>query len=118
MTLSELYLSPNGRATRADYWLKLYVPLFVLSMVSLLIDMAAGTYNEEYMLGLWNGLVSVLALYPSVMVSVKRLHDRGRSGWFALLLIIPLVNIWPAIEIMFLRGTRGENNYGPDPLEP
>jgi len=52
-----------------------------------------------------------------VAIYVKRLHDRNHSGWFALLLLVPLVNLWPAIEIMFLRGTRGPNRFGADPAQ-
>jgi len=118
MTLAELYLSPNGRATRFDYWLRFYLPMLLVSIATAVVDFAADTYNDEYMIGLWNGLFSAIVLYPSLMVMVKRLHDRGRSGWFVLLVFVPLVNLWPLIEISFLRGTRGSNNYGPDPLEP
>lgn len=117
MPLAQLYLSPNGRATRSDYWLKYYLPYFLISILSVGFDFALGTHNEEYGLGLFSGLTSVLMIYPSVMVSIKRLHDRGRTGWFYLLMFVPLVNLWPTIEILFLRGTHGPNKYGPDAME-
>jgi uncharacterized membrane protein YhaH (DUF805 family) len=75
-----------------------------------------GTYNEEFGIGIFGGIFWVLALYPLVSVFVKRIHDRDRAGWFFLLLFVPLVNLWPVVEIYFLKGTEGENQYGPDPL--
>jgi uncharacterized membrane protein YhaH (DUF805 family) len=54
----------------------------------------------------------VLAIYPSIAVSVKRAHDRDRSGWFVLLGLVPLVNLWVVVELGFLAGTPGANTYG------
>jgi len=61
-------------------------------------------------------LTGVLQLWAQAALTVKRAHDREKSGWFVLVLFIPLVQIWPAIELWFLRGTTGDNQYGPDPL--
>lgn len=61
-------------------------------------------------------ILYIVFLYGSVALAVKRLHDRNRSGWFYLLMLVPLVNIWIAIEILFLRGTPGANRFGADPL--
>jgi uncharacterized membrane protein YhaH (DUF805 family) len=47
---------------------------------------------------------------------IKRSHDRDRSGWFILLFLVPLLNLWPLIELLFLRGTIGSNRFGPDPV--
>ena len=58
----------------------------------------------------------ILQLWAQTALSVKRAHDRDKSGWFVLVLIIPLINIWPIIELWFLRGTTGDNQYGADPL--
>ena len=50
-------------------------------------------------------------------MQVKRWHDRGKSGWWVLIALIPLVGpIWAIIETGFLPGTSGPNEYGPDPL--
>ena len=52
------------------------------------------------------------ALWPSIVIYVKRARDRGRSGWFVLLLFVPVLNIWALIEFLFLPGTMGDNAYG------
>ena len=75
-----------------------------------------GTFNEELSVGLFSGISAVLLLYPIFAVYVKRAHDRNRTGWFVLLLFVPLVNLWPLVEFFFLRGTEGPNKYGPDPI--
>jgi len=50
-------------------------------------------------------------------VYTKRWHDRNKSGWWSLILLIPIVGpIWMLVELGFLRGTEGTNNYGPDPI--
>lgn len=48
-------------------------------------------------------------------VLAKRCHDRDRSAWFLLLALIPVVNLWPMVELVFLRGTRAANRFGPEP---
>lgn len=62
------------------------------------------------------GAYALVMLYPTLAVNVKRCHDRGRSGWFVLVGIVPLLNYWYLIEICFLPGTEGANQYGTDPV--
>jgi uncharacterized membrane protein YhaH (DUF805 family) len=58
-----------------------------------------------------------LTLWPWIAVSVKRFHDRGRSGWFLLIALIPFFGaLWLLIELGFLRGTPGPNRFGSYPL--
>jgi len=50
-----------------------------------------------------------VALYSSIVVNVKRCHDRDHSPWFLLRGLIPILNLWPFIELGFLAGTAGPN---------
>lgn len=105
------------------------------------IHSASGRMAILLMVPLW-----ILFLFPSVAVQVKRLHDRDRSGWWILLFIYgpwltefvlnawgenllqtwpialgykvisSVINFWALLEFGVLRGTIGENRYGPDPL--
>ena len=62
-------------------------------------------------------LVFVLFLWVGLAVQIKRWHDRDKSGWWALLNLVPLIGtLWILIECGFLRGTYGANRFGPDPL--
>nr|MBA2815795.1 Inner membrane protein YhaH [Candidatus Pantoea persica] len=66
--------------------------------------------------GLLSFLYSVAVLLPSLGVGVRRLHDLDRSGWWLLMMLIPLVG--KLLLIYFcLRGTAGPNRFGPDPFD-
>jgi len=58
--------------------------------------------------------VNLLVLWPAIAVSVKRWHDRDKSGWWVLLSLVPLIGwLWALIENGLLRGTPGANRFGP-----
>ncbi len=80
--------------------------------------MALGTYNLDSGIGTLNIIYTLIMLVPGILVTIKRAHDRNHSGWFILLCFIPILNLWPAIELGFLAGTNGPNQYGPDPKQP
>ncbi len=64
------------------------------------------------------GLVGLWALFifiPNLAVTIRRLHDQDKSGWFVLLNFIPYVGSIVVLVFMCLEGTRGPNRYGPDP---
>ncbi len=105
------WLSFSGRISRKTYWLHYGVPLWVISTLGAIFDDAANAG------GVISGLVTLLVLVPNLAASAKRLHDRGRSGWFLFIVLIPIIGfIWYLIEVGFLRGTRGPNRYGTDPV--
>jgi uncharacterized membrane protein YhaH (DUF805 family) len=59
----------------------------------------------------------VLVNWISLAIAVKRYHDRDKSGWWVLIIFLPVIGaLWYLIECGFLRGTDGNNDYGPDPL--
>jgi uncharacterized membrane protein YhaH (DUF805 family) len=118
MTYAELLFSFDGRISRSPYWLKYSLPVMVVALVCWLLDVSLGTSFQPGSIGVVYVLFAIFNFYPCLAVNVKRCHDRGRSGWFLILALIPLVNLWPAIELGFLRGTLGPNQYGPDPLAP
>lgn len=56
-------------------------------------------------------------LWSSLALQVKRWHDRDKSAWWLLMNFVPFIGaIWVLVECGFLRGTEGQNSYGPDPL--
>ena len=62
-------------------------------------------------------IVSLVFLYPALAVYTKRWHDRGKSGWWSLIMLVPFIGpIWALVELGFLSGTPGPNQYGADPL--
>ena len=114
MDLASLYLSSKGRISRKEYWLA-SLPLCVLLIVSELLIRAVAIFEAP----MFSVIVSLGLLVPSFMLCVKRFHDRDRSGWFALLGLIPVLGpLWLLVDLGLLRGTRGSNRFGPDPLGP
>jgi uncharacterized membrane protein YhaH (DUF805 family) len=82
----------------------------------LFVDMALGTYDPQNGVGLLSGIFSLLVIIPAILVYIKRWHDRDKSGWWMLILLIPIVGaIWFLVELGFLPGTPGPNRFGPPP---
>jgi uncharacterized membrane protein YhaH (DUF805 family) len=101
----------EGRAGRREFW------LFVLAQI--IISFALGILSLIPILGFLFGIVSALfgiaTIVPSIMVGIRRLHDTDKSGWFMLIMLIPLVGGIILIVISAMEGTPGENKYGPVP---
>jgi uncharacterized membrane protein YhaH (DUF805 family) len=106
----------NGRARRKEYW---YFTLFnAIAVFGIgIVDGIFGLFNEATGLGVLGSLYLLAVLIPSIAVSVRRLHDTGRSGWFLLLLLIPLVGAIVLLVFTVQDSKPGENQYGPNPKE-
>lgn len=112
MDLTSLYFSCNGRIPRKVYWLA-SLPLFGMYIVAELLVAGERSFGATVL-----ALMVLLVLtVPSLVLSIKRFHDRDKSGWFVLISFIPVIGpIWLLVELGFLRGSEGENRFGPDPL--
>jgi uncharacterized membrane protein YhaH (DUF805 family) len=106
----------SRRARRKEYW---YFVLFniIVAVILAFIDMATGSFSPELGLGLLGGLYALAVLIPGLAVGVRRLHDTGRSGWWLLILLVPIIG--PIVFLVFtvLDSTPGQNQYGPNPKE-
>ena len=112
MTLSQLLFTFEGRIGRKAYWFAVVI-LFAAGLLASLIDRILFA-DPNSILSLVVSLVSFLA---SIAVAVKRWHDRDKSGWWVLIVFVPLIGwVWTIVENGFLPGTPGPNRYGPDPL--
>jgi uncharacterized membrane protein YhaH (DUF805 family) len=104
----------QGRISRKPYWLAVAVFIAVQIVASLLDLILSGSAN-----GILSMVASLVVLVASIAVSVKRWHDRDKSGWWYLIIFVPLIGwVWSVVENGFLRGTEGPNRFGPDPLAP
>lgn len=106
-----IFLDPRGRIPRRTFWLYGVLAMFGLGLLLQALLGIAGLDGERA-----SALVNVLLLYPSIAISIKRWHDRDRSGWWVLILLVPLVGwVWALVENGLLRGTPGPNRFGPAP---
>jgi uncharacterized membrane protein YhaH (DUF805 family) len=104
----------SGRSRRKEYW---YFVLFVaiISIVLNIIDGLIGAYARSSGVGLLSSIFSLAVLIPSIAVTVRRLHDIDRTGWWVLISLVPLVG-WIVLLVFNVQdGTPGSNGYGPDP---
>ena len=104
----------EGRARRREYWF--FVLFAVLIQVVLnVVDRMLGMYSAENGIGILGGLFSLAILIPSLAVGARRLHDTGRSGWWLLIWLVPVIG-WIVLIIFFVLDSHpGSNQYGPNP---
>jgi uncharacterized membrane protein YhaH (DUF805 family) len=106
------YVNFSGRAIRSEFW---YWFLFVVLVViaSSVIDAVLFSELELSPISTLAGLALIL---PGIAISIRRLHDLDRSGWWYLLVFVPLVGGIILLIWNCMRGTVGPNRFGPDPL--
>lgn len=106
----------NGRARRKEYW---YFILFniIISIVLAAIDGVTGSFSQEAGMGLLGGIYTLAVLIPGLAVSVRRLHDTERSGWWVLIAFIPLIGAIVLLVFMAQDSKPGQNQYGANPKE-
>jgi uncharacterized membrane protein YhaH (DUF805 family) len=122
---SELFLSASGRLARTPFWIATAI------LIALAATYEAWVGPTLHWLTGW--VVYPGLLYCAACVLSKRLHDRGRSGWWAALVLFALVAVWPTphgfgaflftlilawatIELGVMQGEDGANRFGPSPL--
>lgn len=131
------YADFSGRSRRKEYWM---YTLFLI-IVAVVVGVVEGVLGLSQMVGPYGPITALFALatlVPNIAVSVRRLHDTNRSGWWILLPIIPyavvaflllsgnlamagiagmvaLVAVIALLVFMVLDGTKGDNRFGPDP---
>lgn len=110
------YAMFGGRARRKEYWFFLLFN-FLITIILAVFDGATGSFSAEAGIGLLGGIYALIVLIPSIAVSVRRLHDTGRTGWWLLIALIPLVGAIVLLVFMVLEGQSTTNQYGANPKE-
>jgi uncharacterized membrane protein YhaH (DUF805 family) len=100
------YADFSGRTRRKEYWMFILF-YFIIYITLAIVDSLIGT--------MFLALIFVLAmLVPSISIAARRLHDTGRTGWWQLISLIPLIGA--IVLIVFLvQDSHEENQYGPNP---
>ena len=102
------YATFSGRARRSEYW---YFFLCYTILTGILSFLA----RNSTVLGYVSGVIEIALFIPMLAVSVRRLHDIGKSGWFYLIGLIPLVGLIIMIVWYVRDSDPGQNMYGPNP---
>lgn len=106
-----LYFSLEGRIGRRMFWQHGVLGLGIASTVLRALFDIAGLDADRA-----NFWANALVLWPTLAISVKRWHDRDRSGWWVLLYAVPWVGwVWGLVENGFRAGDSHANQYGPPP---
>lgn len=109
-----LFTSFEGRINRQPFWAG-FVILLIANVVG--HGLIGALFGEGVFGGLLSLILAIVLAYCGFAVLIKRCHDRGKSGWWSLLSLIPLIGlIWVIIDLGILEGDKGANQYGPDPL--
>ncbi len=111
------YAGFTGRARRKEFWMFAVGNIIICMAVMIVGGILAAIIHPAVMM-VFSGILmlySLAILIPSLAVTVRRLHDTNKSGWYYFVSLIPLIGgIWLLI-LLCTPGNEGDNQYGPDP---
>lgn len=109
------YVSFSGRAGRPEFWWFFLINL-IIAIVLTVIDLQLGLMAAGGV-ALLSTVYQLAVLLPSLGVSVRRLHDTDRSGWWMLIMLVPLIGLIVLLVFFIMAGTPGDNRHGPNPSD-
>ena len=98
----------SGRARRKEYWFFFLINI----IIAFVLGFIEGLFGSP---GIISMIYSLAVLIPGIAVSVRRLHDTNRSGWWLLIGLIPIIGAIVLIVFMVQDSQSGENQYGGNP---
>ena len=112
MDIQKMFFSFDGRLNRKPFILGNLALWVISSIFGFIMNGSDSTLISIL------GFVAGLALIAgSISLIVKRLHDLDKNGLFALILLVPIVNFFFELYLLFVKGTDGSNKFGEDPLQ-
>ena len=107
----------KGRARRKEFWY-FYLISLVISLALAFLDHQMGTFNPELGGGLLGGVYGIFIFLPSLSLTVRRIHDTSHSGYWAFILLIPIIGVLAILFFALMDSKPGSNEYGISPKEP
>ena len=89
----------------------------IVSFILGFVDGLTGIFNAETGFGILSGIYTLAIIIPSIAVGVRRLHDIGRSGWWFLIALVPILGGIILLVFFVLDSKPGANEYGENPKE-
>ncbi len=109
------YADFRGRARRMEYWMYTFFNL-IFTIIAVVLDNVLGlTFHEMIPYGYITIIYGLLVFIPGLAVSVRRLHDTGKSGWMILVGLIPLIGFIWLIVLYVTEGQNHDNKWGSNP---
>lgn len=110
------YAQFSGRSRRKEFWFFTLISS-LLSIALSVADNVLGlpSFGDGY--GLLAALYSLFIFIPNIAVIVRRLHDQDRTGWWALIMLVPIVGIFVLLYFMVQNSQKGTNRFGGNPKE-
>ena len=111
----------SGRARRSEYWYFILFNMLVTAVMSVFGKRTSAEFAGQIITITQNKLLSVYQLVvfiPGLAVTVRRLHDVGRSGWCYLWILFPVAGVIMVLIWLCREGERRANRFGPDPKAP
>ena len=102
----------KGRARRREFWIFMLI-ITIINRVLTYVEISLGIHDFSISIGLLTGMFALIILIPSLAVTARRMHDIGRSGWWALTSIIPFW-LW---FIAVFDSEPDANKWGPNPKQ-
>jgi len=112
------YATFSGRASRSEFW---WFALFhALVLVAIAVFAAVSAMSDvqrvAQAVGVAGAVVYIALILPMLAATIRRLHDRNRSGWSYFWVLVPFVGGLIVLIWCLQRGVEGDNRFGPDPL--
>ncbi len=104
-------ISFEGRLNRQPY----IIGYLIISFISAILTYLTKD-STSILISIFVGIIGIMISIATLSLIVRRLHDLNKSGWFALILLIPFVNFLFSLYLWLEKGTDGPNQYGADPL--
>lgn len=111
------YVDFQGRARRSEYWFwVLFVIIGYVIAVSIDLMVFGPVSSDGLTFGVITSLFWLAILLPNLAVTIRRLHDSGKSGWWILISLVPLVGGIVLLIFTLMPSEAGANKYGPNPI--
>lgn len=110
------YFDFSGRARRKEYWTFVMFNIGISIVLGIIDFLVLGAGESGF--SILSTLYSLAVMIPGVAVSVRRLHDTGRSGWYLLCALIPFIGAFIVLYFVVADSEPGHNSWGPNPKEP
>jgi len=114
------YANFKGRARRKEYWM--YTLIFTVLLIALMTIMfSVLSFSDETGIetgpGVYLTVILVIVFLfahfiPTIALTVRRLHDTGKSGWWYLIVLVPYLGNFVIFIFTLIDGDRGDNKYG------